>query len=77
MNLSANESKERLHLHLKTRNFFTGVIDKYRCHTGFCRLLRFFSGTASSFICEISSLVTAANREAILLITYASLNSTG
>ena len=43
----------------------------------FVAFFRLRSGTASSFICEISSLVTAANREAILLITYASLNSTG
>ena len=33
------------------------------------------SGTACLIICEISLFVTAANREAILLVTYASLAS--
>jgi len=34
-------------------------------------------GTASSIICEISSFVTAANREDILLVTNVSLASPG
>ena len=68
----------------KQRNFFPGFIKIQVKETKFylLKLLNQISplslsilGTACLIICEISLFVSAANREAILLVTYTTLAS--